>query len=53
MISGRSAGQNVKRSLAAGARGYVLKDDFQDIVKGVRHALEGGMYLSEQLHGEE
>ena len=53
MISGRSGGPYVKRSLATGARGYVLKDDFQDVVKGVRHVLEGGMYLSEQLHGEE
>ena len=39
MISGRSAGPYVKRSLATGARGYVLKDDFQDVVKGVRHLL--------------
>jgi two-component system, NarL family, response regulator DesR len=53
MISGRSAGQYVKRSLAAGARGYVLKDDFQDVVKGIRHVLEGGTYLSEQLNREE
>ena len=53
MISGRSAGQYVKRSLAAGARGYVLKDDFQDVVKGIRHVLEGGTYLSAQLNREE
>jgi DNA-binding NarL/FixJ family response regulator len=53
MISGRSAGQYVTRSLAAGARGYVLKDDFQDVVKGIRHVLEGGTYLSEQLNREE
>lgn len=53
MISGRSAGQYVKRSLAAGARGYVLKDDLQDVMKGIQHVLEGGTYLSEQLNGEE
>jgi DNA-binding NarL/FixJ family response regulator len=53
MISGRSAGQYVKRSLAAGARGYVLKDDIQDVMKGIQHVLEGGTYLSEQLNGEE
>ena len=35
MISGRSAGQYVKRSLGVGARGYVLKDDFQDVLKGI------------------
>lgn len=53
MISGRSAGQYVKRSLAAGARGYVLKDDLQDVMKGVQHVLEGGTYLSEGLNREE
>jgi DNA-binding NarL/FixJ family response regulator len=53
MISGRSAGQYVKRSLAAGARGYVLKDDLQDVMKGIQHVLEGGTYLSEPLNGEE
>lgn len=53
MISGRSAGQYVKRSLAAGARGYVLKDDIQDVMKGIQHVLEGGTYLSERLNGEE
>ena len=53
MISGRSAGQYVKRSLAAGARGYVLKDDLQDVMKGVQRVLEGGTYLSEGLNREE
>ena len=53
MISGRSTGQYVKRSLVAGARGYVLKDDFQDVLKGIQHVLEGGTYLSEQLSREE
>lgn len=53
MISGRAAGQYVKRSLAAGARGYVLKDDIQDVMKAIQHVLEGGTYLSEQLNGEE
>jgi DNA-binding NarL/FixJ family response regulator len=53
MISGRAAGQYVISSLAAGARGYVLKDDIQDVMKGIQHVLEGGTYLSEQLNGEE
>jgi len=34
---------------AAGARGYVLKDDIQDVIKGIQHVLEGGVYLSKQL----
>ena len=53
MISGRSAGQYVKRSLAAGARGYVLKDDLQDVMKGIRRVLQGGTYLSKRLNREE
>lgn len=53
MISGRSAGQYVKRSLAAGARGYVLKDDLNEVMSGIQHVLEGGIYLSRQLSKEE
>jgi DNA-binding NarL/FixJ family response regulator len=53
MISGRSAGQYVKRSLEAGARGYVLKDDLQDVMKGIQRVLRGGIYLSKQLNKEE
>jgi len=53
MISGHSAGQYIKDSLVAGARGYVLKDNFQDVLKGIQHVVEGGTYLSEQLSKEE
>ena len=53
MISGRSAGHYVKRSLAAGARGYVLKDDVHDVMKGIRRVLKGGTYLSKQLNRED
>ena len=53
MISGRSNGQYVSRSLAAGARGYVLKDDLHDVMMGIQHVLEGGTYLSQQLNREE
>src|SRR5512141_3147595 len=49
MISGRSASQYVKRSLEAGARGYVLKDDIQEVIVGIRRVLDGGIYLSKQL----
>jgi DNA-binding NarL/FixJ family response regulator len=49
MISGRNASHYVKRSLAAGARGYVLKDDIQDVIKGIRRVLSGGIYLSKQI----
>ena len=53
MISGRSAGQYVKRSLAAGARGYVLKDDLHEVMKGIQLVLKGGTYLSKQIAEEE
>ena len=53
MISGRSAGQYVKRAIEAGARGYVLKDNLQDVLQGIQHVLEGGTYLSNQLDKEE
>lgn len=53
MISGRSSGQYVKRSLEAGARGYVLKDDLHDVMEGIRHVLDGSTYLSKQLNREE
>jgi DNA-binding NarL/FixJ family response regulator len=53
MISGRSATQYVERSMAAGARGYVLKDDFQDVMKGIRRVLKGGTYFSKQLNQED
>ena len=49
MISGRSAPQYVKRSLAAGARGYVLKDNLQDVMTGIRQVLLGETYLSQQI----
>lgn len=49
MISGRSAEQYVTRSMAAGARGYVLKDDFHDVMNGIRRVLQGGTYMSQQL----
>jgi DNA-binding NarL/FixJ family response regulator len=53
MISGRSAEQYVSRSMAAGARGYVLKDDMHDVMKGIQSVLEGGTYLSKRLKEEE
>ena len=53
MISGRSSGQYVKRSLAAGARGYVLKDDMHEVMTGIQQVLQGGTYLSKQLKEEE
>lgn len=49
MISSWNAEQYVKRSLVAGARGYVLKDDVHDVIRGIRRVLEGDTYLSDQI----
>ncbi len=49
MISGRSSSQYAKRSLEAGARGYVLKDDIQEVIQGIQRVLEGDIYLSKHL----
>ena len=49
MISSWTASHYVKGSLLAGARGYVLKDDVQEVIVGIRRVLEGGTYLSEQI----
>lgn len=49
MISSWNSEQYVRRSLVAGARGYVLKDDMQEVILGIRRVLEGGTYLSEQI----
>ena len=53
MISGRNTSQYVKRSLAAGARGYVLKDDIQEVMKGICHVLNGGTFLSKRIANSE
>jgi DNA-binding NarL/FixJ family response regulator len=49
MISSWNANHYIQRSLTAGARGYVLKDDVHEVIKGIRRVLEGGTYLSEQI----
>jgi DNA-binding NarL/FixJ family response regulator len=49
MISSWKTDQYVKRSLVAGARGYILKDDVHEVITGIRHVLDGGTYLSKQL----
>jgi DNA-binding NarL/FixJ family response regulator len=52
MISSWKADQYVQRSLVAGARGYVLKDDVYEVIDGIRHVLTGGTYLSKLIADE-
>ena len=49
MISSWNSEQYVKRSLVAGAQGYVLKDDVYEVINGIHRVLEGGTYLSKHI----
>ena len=53
MISSWNSEQYVKRSLVAGARGYVLKDDVYEVITGIQHVLDGGTYLSKRIVEDE
>jgi DNA-binding NarL/FixJ family response regulator len=49
MLSGHLTPKYVKHSLEAGASGYVLKDDVNGILEGIRRTLDGEIYLSAAL----
>ena len=49
MVSGHMLRHYVDKSLAAGARGYVLKDDSAGILEGMKHIMEGKIYISKEL----
>jgi DNA-binding NarL/FixJ family response regulator len=52
MISGHLTPFYVKRSLEAGARGYVLKDDIPGVLEGVERVLGGEIYVSSALRDQ-
>ena len=49
MLSGHLSPYYARSSLAAGARGYLIKDHAREIVTGIRRVLEGEVYVSEEL----
>jgi DNA-binding NarL/FixJ family response regulator len=49
MVSGHLSGLYLKRSLAAGARGYAMKDDPKGITKAIYQIIRGGTYISSEL----
>lgn len=49
MLSGHMSPHYVRSSLAAGARGYLVKDHAEGILTGIRHVLKGEIYVSEEL----
>jgi DNA-binding NarL/FixJ family response regulator len=51
MLSGHVSPHYARRSLAAGARGYLIKDHAGEILEGIQRVLEGEIYISEELRG--
>src|SRR5687768_16678681 len=49
MVSGHMLGHYVEKSLEAGARGYVLKDDSAGILEGIQQIMKGKIYVSKEL----
>ncbi len=52
MLSGHLTPFYVQRSLEAGARGYVLKDDIPGVLEGVERVLKGEIYISNALRDQ-
>ena len=52
MLSGHMTPFYVQRSLDAGARGYVLKDDIAGVIEGVERVLNGDIYISSALRDQ-
>jgi DNA-binding NarL/FixJ family response regulator len=49
ILSGHVSNHYVQRSLEAGARGYVIKDNVAGILEGIQHVLKGEIYISKEL----
>lgn len=49
MLSGHDSLSYVKRSLAAGARGYLTKDDPVEILEGIRSVIAGKVFIAHKF----
>ena len=49
MLSGHLSPYYARSSLAAGARGYLIKDHTHEILEGIQRVLNGEVYVSEEL----
>ena len=49
MLSGHVSQHYARSSLAAGARGYLVKDHMEEILEGIQRVLQGEVYVSEQV----
>ena len=47
MLSGHVSQHYARTSLAAGARGYLVKDHAEEILAGIERVLQGEIYVSE------
>jgi DNA-binding NarL/FixJ family response regulator len=49
MLSGHVSQHYARSSLAAGARGYLVKDRAEEILSGIQRVLQGEIYVSEEV----
>lgn len=49
MLSGHLSTHYARRSLEAGARGYLVKDHTPEILEGIRRVLQGEIYVAQDL----
>ena len=49
MLSGHVSQHYARSSLEAGARGYLVKDHTDEILKGIQEVLQGKIYVSEEV----
>lgn len=49
MLSGHLSSHYARSSLAAGARGYLVKDHTEEILLGIERVLQGEIYVSEDV----
>jgi DNA-binding NarL/FixJ family response regulator len=49
MLSGHVSQHYARSSLAAGARGYLVKDHAKEILEGIERVLQGEIYVSEEV----
>jgi DNA-binding NarL/FixJ family response regulator len=49
MLSGHLSQHYARSSLAAGARGYLVKDHADEILQGIQRVLQGEVYVSEEV----
>lgn len=52
MLSGHLSMHYARRSLEAGARGYLIKDHTNEILDGIQHVLDGEVYVAQELRKE-